>query len=482
MANTKISNLTGAASVTDTSVFPVVDSGSTKKVTGTQIKTYARSGLSTVAVSGSYTDLTSKPTLFDGNYNSLTNKPTLFDGNYNSLTNKPTLFDGSYTSLTSKPTLFDGDYNSLTNKPIISDTTTLTGGDFFIAKDNTTIVLGQWAAQTLVFGDQGIILGGTGGVRITGAAGSGITLGGGSTGTITVSSPTTGISYDDLTNKPTIPTDVADLTDNNNLLGGAGGGSGGSSFDQTLNTTDNVTFNQVTSPSYYFPSGSISEQAGDPTRLDIVLDSESNVIVRTNEGGSQWSFGNDGSLTMPQGIVSTNTLTATTTTTNDIDLYTNNWTGGGVEVWLQHDNQVSINTDNGNHSWRFTKTGEFQFPNYVKQTNFGSVFCQPNVDTVIYTGTDQYQHTFKLLLQVEGSDSGQAWDTQSCEMMVAKSFINDKVAGSVYGLVYTSNSPLATFTTRWNAISNRVEVLCRPSSTSYPVTVRSFATEMSTSY
>lgn len=77
MANTKISNLTGAASVTDASVFPVVDSGSTKKVTGTQIKTYARSGLSTVAASGSYADLSNKPTLFDGNYNSLTNKPTI---------------------------------------------------------------------------------------------------------------------------------------------------------------------------------------------------------------------------------------------------------------------------------------------------------------------------------------------------------------------------------------------------------------------
>ena len=32
-----------------------------------------------------------KPTLFSGNYNDLTNKPTLFSGNYNDLTNKPTI-------------------------------------------------------------------------------------------------------------------------------------------------------------------------------------------------------------------------------------------------------------------------------------------------------------------------------------------------------------------------------------------------------
>lgn len=41
--------------------------------------------------SGSYTDLTNKPTLFDGKYSSLSGKPTLFDGKYSSLTGKPTI-------------------------------------------------------------------------------------------------------------------------------------------------------------------------------------------------------------------------------------------------------------------------------------------------------------------------------------------------------------------------------------------------------
>ena len=41
--------------------------------------------------SGSYTDLTNKPTLFSGSYNDLTNKPTLFSGSYTDLTNKPTI-------------------------------------------------------------------------------------------------------------------------------------------------------------------------------------------------------------------------------------------------------------------------------------------------------------------------------------------------------------------------------------------------------
>ena len=62
------------------------------------------------------------------NYNNLSNAPTLFSGAYADLTGKPTLFDGNFSSLTSKPTTiagygitdaFDGNYNNLSNKPTI---------------------------------------------------------------------------------------------------------------------------------------------------------------------------------------------------------------------------------------------------------------------------------------------------------------------------------------------------------------------------
>jgi hypothetical protein len=49
--------------------------------------------LATVATSGSYTDLTDKPSLFSGAYADLTDKPTLFSGSYNDLTDKPTIPD-----------------------------------------------------------------------------------------------------------------------------------------------------------------------------------------------------------------------------------------------------------------------------------------------------------------------------------------------------------------------------------------------------
>ncbi len=82
----------------------------------------------TDAFSGSYTDLTNKPTLFSGSYTDLTDKPTLFDGAFASLSGKPTTiagygitdaFSGSYTDLTNKPTLFDGAYSSLSGTPTI---------------------------------------------------------------------------------------------------------------------------------------------------------------------------------------------------------------------------------------------------------------------------------------------------------------------------------------------------------------------------
>ena len=99
-----------------------------------------------------WTEIQSKPVLFDGDYNSLQNIPVLFDGDYNNLTNTPVVFDGNYQNLTNKPFIptalndlsnvtsptpsidqvltwtgstwapqdtFDKDYNSLTNRPTI---------------------------------------------------------------------------------------------------------------------------------------------------------------------------------------------------------------------------------------------------------------------------------------------------------------------------------------------------------------------------
>ena len=83
--------------------------------------------------SGSYNDLANKPTLFSGDYTDLTNKPTIPDissyATKTELASKANSADlatiatsGSYNDLSNKPTLFSGSYNDLTNKPTIPDT------------------------------------------------------------------------------------------------------------------------------------------------------------------------------------------------------------------------------------------------------------------------------------------------------------------------------------------------------------------------
>ena len=83
-----------------------------------------------------------------------------FSGSYTDLTNKPTLFSGSYTDLTNKPTLFSGSYTDLTNKPTIPTATSqLTNDSGFITSggggrtyliDNEYV--GNWGATKLLTG------------------------------------------------------------------------------------------------------------------------------------------------------------------------------------------------------------------------------------------------------------------------------------------------------------------------------------------
>lgn len=106
--------------------------------------------------SGSYTDLTNKPTLFSGAYVDLTGKPTLFSGVYTDLTGKPTLATvattGAYADLSGKPTIpaaqINSDWNAssgvgqVLNKPSIptvpaSYENTTSRPAFFIYKQST---------------------------------------------------------------------------------------------------------------------------------------------------------------------------------------------------------------------------------------------------------------------------------------------------------------------------------------------------------
>ena len=120
--------------------------------------------------------------------------------------------------------LFDGDYNSLTNKPTIPDAFDPSLIDTSLLPDtDVSYDLGsstkKWrdlylSGTTIYLGDSTISRHTDGGIVLP--ANSRI-------GTLRLDSLGGVTSYNDLTDKPTIPSDVSDLTDTNGLLGGGGG-------------------------------------------------------------------------------------------------------------------------------------------------------------------------------------------------------------------------------------------------------------------
>ena len=117
--------------------------------------------------------------------------------------------------------IFDGDYTSLTNTPILFDPSDITQS--LLPRTSENIDLGsttkKWrdlylSGNTIFLGDAEIARNTNGGIDLpANSRVNGQLIGSGGV-----------TSYNDLTDTPTIPSDVSDLTDSNGLLGGGGGG------------------------------------------------------------------------------------------------------------------------------------------------------------------------------------------------------------------------------------------------------------------
>ena len=212
--------------------------------------------------SGAYADLTGLPALFDGVYSSLSGLPTLFSGSYLDLTNTPAIpadiseltdasgllsaatFDGSYSSLTGTPdlsvyqlavTAFSGSYTDLTNKPILvtsyndlTDLPTLFDGAYSSLTGIPTTLAGygvEVEVSTAISTAVNNVLDGAPALldtlnEIAAAVGddpnfvttinTAISL---KANTSDLSVVATSNNYEDLTNLPVIPADVAELSD-----------------------------------------------------------------------------------------------------------------------------------------------------------------------------------------------------------------------------------------------------------------------------
>lgn len=255
-------------------------------------------------------------------------------------------------------------------------------------------------------------------------------------------------------------------------------------FDEIYGAlTDGINFSQVNSdwnavsgvssilnkPTIPTNTNQLTNGAGFITGTDKLVNGDHQFVLNVSGAGPYISFpADEGSQIQIQGC--------------DI-------TGIGFEVQLiSAEDGVRLSANAGSiarKDWTFgtdgtlTLPGAFAYPNSALQRDIATVSCLGNASTVVYTASAPNQQTIKLLIQVEGSAPGDPYDTQACEMIIAKSFRANALAASVYGVVHTSVAPLATFTANWNALTSRVEVLC--ATTAIAVNVRIFATEITTS-
>ena len=248
---------------------------------------------------------------FSGSYNDLTNKPTLFNGAYDSLSGKPTLFSGSYADLTNKPTLFSGSYTDLTDKPNLASTYT-----FNVAADDSTL-------RTIGTEET---------VKFIGA--NGITTGSDAEGAITITQGTTSSLVNGASTVSLSSTGTLSLPNNGKISSGVSIAPVGSSFSYAQNAfgsisdTGGVFLPSDTNSRAIVAGYTLVSNAGvtlTVTSISIVAGPPSFVSVSTTPTASsftypvtvysadyvagytapEWQFGTNGSLTFPNGTTQT---------------------------------------------------------------------------------------------------------------------------------------------------------------------------------
>ena len=168
-----VTSIAVADESTDTTCYPIFSKDATGNIAPKTVTSFKLNSQSGQIEAGSFkmTGGTSSEFLkADGSIDSSTY--STFSGSYTDLSNKPTLFSGSYTDLTNKPTLFSGAYADLTGKPTIPTATSqLTNDSGFITSggggrvwildgDDVSSSGSNWGSTKLV---TGIPTGGAGG-------------------------------------------------------------------------------------------------------------------------------------------------------------------------------------------------------------------------------------------------------------------------------------------------------------------------------
>lgn len=142
---------------------------------------------------------------------------------------------------------------------------------------------------------------------------------------------------------------------------------------------------------------------------------------------------------------------------------------------------ASISATDGvvTNNWAFDVSGETILPgslqlpsnSYIKQRNSftrtTTASAPAATSTVVWSANQDWTSAIKLTIQVEGIVTGDStgWHVQTCEATIASRGYANGTYGygdpeiTVYGVIHTSVSPLATFEVQRNATTRFVEVV-----------------------
>lgn len=168
--------------------------------------------------------------------------------------------------------------------------------------------------------------------------------------------------YNNLTNKPAIPVDISDLTDAQNLLNT-------SSYNQSLNTTDDVTFNTITITNVSGIENADGQRITNSYYNGTLLvgSNMTQTPVSILMGGAgprnEWKFTPDGNLTLPENgdILDSNGISVLSNNVN-----TGDFTFNGNILSTDVGMSLSMNSGNldinvGNKTYSFVNNTGFGF-------------------------------------------------------------------------------------------------------------------------
>ena len=183
--------------------------------------------------------------------------------------------------------------------------------------------------------------------------------------------------------------------------------------------------------------------------------------------------------------------------------YTAESVGGTVETTMGIDGaSASISSTDGvvTNNWLFDVGGETILPgilqlpsnSYIRQrhsfTRTTTASAPAASATVVWSANQDWTSAIKLTIQVEGNVTSDStgWHVQTCEATIASRGYANGTSGygdpemTVYGVIHTSVSPLATFEVQRNATTRLVEVVATGADINNNITVSIHSVEIGT--